>query len=239
MAREFPLLKNEVVRSYQVPHPVAIFHLYAFCLLLLLWGVAISFIFSSYHWKNLSDSTSLLGSDSGFTILPFLVWLSFPFLLALLSFFKKKKEILIIFLFFLLTPLSLAVSGVVFDTLEQDVYQGFLSSYSLLSAVIALMVIDFFRRNVRYYFTNKRVVISKKIMVHTLYTIPYHTIISVSLLNTPIEKLFNVGTLFLRVKEEEKKKMHISLFFDGKRIGGIVDPEKMIGLFPVEKVIKS
>jgi len=240
MTREFPLHPGERIRTWQVPHPLSVLHLYLFGSAVLLWSVALFFLYSSEWWNDTASSASSgTSGDLGETVLILVTWLLFPLAIGILAFFRKKRGIILIFLVLVLPVGILFFADLASDSIDagSDFYSRLTTSYGLLVGVLSLMAVDFYRHSVRYYFTNRRVILSKKLLTHRLRTIPYDDILKVDIEADWFDQLFDVGTLVLELGTDETQeatpgtgqtKQSGSFFFPGDTITGIIKPSQLL-----------
>ena len=237
MAREFPLFENERIRSWQIPHPISVLHLYLFSTAILLWSVFLHVIYASQGWSSfLGSVTSENIAELSAPLFVILLWVSLPLALSILASIRKRHGVIHIFLLLVLPVAILIAVDILFDPFEpeSDFYARLVVSYGLLTGVLSLMIVDFYRHSVRYYFTNKRIILSKKTFSHSTQTISYDTIVSVTLQTDWLDQLFDVGALVLKrgvdegtVSQETEKKT-LSYFFTGTTIMGISKPEELL-----------
>jgi len=237
MAREFPLFPNERIRTWQIPHPISVLHLYLFSMAVLLWSVILHLIYTSQGWSNFLESvTSGEPAKLPEPLFVILLWLSLPFILSILAIIKKRHGIILFFLLLVLPVAILTAADILSDSFEagSDFYARLVASYGLLIGVLSLMAVDFYRHSVRYYFTNKRIILSKKILTHTMHTISYDTVMTVTIKADWLSQLFDVGTLVLNLGADENstaqepEKRTLSFFFTTNMISGITKPRELL-----------
>jgi len=194
---DFELLKDEKVEASLKPHPLSFIKYYLICLYLAFLAVALQMFYRWLHqnfWLNPSVSSFLnliasfapnMNLENLFSLIIFWLVLAASGLLIGVLWISKMPL------------LYMVLIGVVGTLTEVYLFPTPITKLAILlfSAVIGLVLVEFYRRGHKYFLTSYRVIMVKKFIGKEVREIMYDKISDVYIGQSLLGRIFNYGTI--------------------------------------------
>ena len=176
------LLKGEKVETVLSPHPLSFMKLQAVCILLIVWGLVVTWLASESQFKQ------FFAGNHWLTVIVWgIVLLLIGVVIALVSIRWS--------VFFLYLGVFLGAVGLIYWQNLLSQVTLFIPIYSVIASIVGFLCVEVYRRSHRYLITNQRLVFSGGIITKRTRAIRYDKITEFNTEQGILGQIFGFGTI--------------------------------------------